>query len=150
MPELLPPYSFLRLTRAPAVPAPQPDAAPPAPARVLLSEAELLEAFEAHYPALLRFCRVEGIGYVLCAHVAAAEGAAVRFALGAGWVLLRLRPDGRFGMPWAPLTARGVAYLVVRALPVRNRRMLRDGPWPEGRRWGLKWATTVKEGGFYP
>lgn len=131
-------------TAAPGPPTPQPDAAPPAPACPALAEAVLLAAFEAHYPALLRFCRAEGVGYVLCAHVAAAEGPVVRFALGDGWVMLRLRADGQFGFPWHPLSPRGVAYLITRALPVRERRVLHDGPWPEGRQWGRKWAAGAK------
>lgn len=133
-----------QLSAAPGPDAPPPGGTPPAPARPALSEADLLAALEAHYPALLRFCRAEGVGCVLCVHVAAAQGAAVRFALGTGWVLLRLRPDGQFGLQWSPLSPRAVAYLVTRALPVRERRVLADGPWPEGRQWGRKWAVGAK------
>ena len=140
----LPSLSLLPQPAAPEPATPQPGGTPPAPACPALSEAVLLEAFEAHYPALLRFCRVEGVGYVLCGHVAAAEGAAVRFALGQGWVLLRLRPDGQFGLQFYALSPRAVAYLVTRALPVRERRVLADGPWPEGRQWGRKWARGAK------
>ena len=136
--------ALLPLTAAPGPGTPQPGGTPPAPACPALSEADLLTAFEAHYPALLRFCRAEGVGYVLCGHVAAAEGAAVRFALGSGWVLLRLRPDGQFGLRWQPLSPRAVAYLVTRALPVRERRVLHDGPCPESRQWGRKGASRAK------
>lgn len=137
---------LLPLQAAPGLPTPQPGGPPPASG--ILSEADLLAAFEAHYPALLRFCRVEGVGYVLCSYVAAAEGAAVRFALGTGWVLLRLRPDGQFGLRCGPLSPRGVAYLITRALPVRDRRVMRDGPWPEGRQWGRRLAEAAKQSGF--
>lgn len=144
---LLPSLILLPPPAAPRPATPQPGGTPPAPACPALAEAELLEAFEAHYPALLRFCRAEGVGYVFCGHVAAAEGAAVRFALGRGWVMLRLRPDGRFGLPTGALTPRQVAYLVSRALPVRERRVLKDGPWPEGRQWGRNWAATQNKVG---
>lgn len=137
---LLPSFTHLPPTAAPGPATPQPGGTPPAPTCPALSEAELLADVEAHYPALLRFCRAEGVGYVLCGHVAAAEGAAVRFALGRGWVMLRLRPDGQFGLTTNALTPRQAAYLVSRALPVRERRVLKDGPWPEGRQWGRKWA----------
>ena len=127
-------------TAAPGPAAPQPDASPPTPAGEALSAVNLLAAFQAHYPALLRFCRVEGVGYVLCGHVAGEQGAAVRFALNGGWVLLRLRPDGRVGLPAQALSRRGVAYLLARHLPVRDRRVLVGGPFPEGRQWGMKRA----------
>lgn len=140
----LPSLALLPLPAAAGPATPQPDASPPAPACPTLSEAALLAAFQAHYPALLRFCRVEGVGYVLCGHVAAAEGAAVRFALGPGWVLLRLRSDGRVGLPAQALSRRGVAYLLARHLPVRDRRVLVGGPFPEGRQRGIKRAAGRK------